>query len=208
MRATSSSDEEWSTVWKCYHILYVYFCVMIEMIASVKAGRVVIMRWKWSGLLCIRTKIFVRLLIFRDIAWEDSKDLRETSEIYTLTALWSRLRSILYCYLLTFGKLSMLIRSEVYYIVTYLFSGNWFDRFDSSSDSCACAVVTKTETGIQGCFIVFFVFFKGHLIIKTDTICQNNTSFDLNHLYRSIDVIATGVCVVLCYCEMLSESTL
>ena len=41
MRATSSNDEEWSTVWKCYHILYVYFCVMIEMITSVKAGRVV-----------------------------------------------------------------------------------------------------------------------------------------------------------------------
>ena len=68
---------------------------MIEMIASVKAGRVVTLtcpfynalKKKWSGLLCIRTKIFVRLLIFRDIAWEDSKELRETSEIYTLTAL-------------------------------------------------------------------------------------------------------------------------
>ena len=132
-----------------------------------------------------------------------TKDSEKWLSLYT-----DWLRRIFYCYLLTFRKLSMLIRSEVYYIVTYLFSGNWFDRFDSSSDSCACAVVTKTETGIQGCFIVFFVFFKGHLIIKTDTICQNNTSFDLNHLYRSIDVIATGVCVVLCYCEIVSESTL
>jgi len=34
-----------------------------------------------------RKKIFVRLLIFRDIGWEDSQDLRGTSEIYTLTAL-------------------------------------------------------------------------------------------------------------------------
>ena len=78
----------------------------------------------WSGLLCSRKKIFVRLLIFRDIAWEDSQDLRETSEIYTLTALWSRLRTILHCYLLTFGKLSMLIGSEVFSIVTYLLSEN------------------------------------------------------------------------------------
>ena len=57
----------------------------------------------------------------------------------SLYADW--LRSILYCYLLTFGKLSMLIGKEVYSIVAYLLSENWFD---ANSDSCACAVVTKS----------------------------------------------------------------
>ena len=49
------------------------------------------MRCKWSSLLCSRKKIFVRLLIFLDIASEDSQDRIRTSDIYTLTALWSRL---------------------------------------------------------------------------------------------------------------------
>ena len=35
----------------------------------------------------VRSKIFVRILIFRDIAWEDWQDLRGTLEIYSMAAL-------------------------------------------------------------------------------------------------------------------------
>ena len=67
MRATSSNDEQWSTHWQCYHL---FFCLMIEMIAKGQRG-------KRSHSNMSRKKIFVRLLIFRDIGWEDSQDLEE-----------------------------------------------------------------------------------------------------------------------------------
>ena len=35
----------------------------------------------------VRSKIFVRLLLFRDIAWEDLQGLRGISEIYSMAAL-------------------------------------------------------------------------------------------------------------------------
>ena len=47
---------------------------------------------------------------------------KDSEKWWSLYADW--LRSILYCYLLTFGKLSMLIGTKVYSIVTYLLSEN------------------------------------------------------------------------------------
>ena len=74
-------------------IITIFFGVTIEMKAKGQRGTrshciMSFLQCSANGLaslLCSRKKIFVRLLIFRDIAWEDSLDRRGTSEIYTLT---------------------------------------------------------------------------------------------------------------------------
>ena len=65
-------------------IITIFFGVTIEMKAKGQRGTrshciMSFLQWSANGLaslLCSRKKIFVRLLIFRDIAWEDSLDRR------------------------------------------------------------------------------------------------------------------------------------
>ena len=47
--------------------------------------------WPNSAIANSTTHVFHNAVSWHIIAWEDSQDLRGTSEIYTLTALWSRL---------------------------------------------------------------------------------------------------------------------
>ena len=93
-----------------------------------------------------------------------SKDSEKWLSLYA-----NLLRSILYCYLLTFEKLSMLIGSEVFSIFTYLLSEN---QLDGNSDhwrirsSHKNLIVVFTVLFLQ---LFVFVLYVGDLFKKSFT---------------------------------------
>ena len=90
LRQMMKNDQHFGNV-----TIFFFFCEMIKKTAKGQRGtrshsNMSFLQCAVNGLVsfaAVRSKIFVRLLLFRDIAWEDLQGLRGISEIYSMAAL-------------------------------------------------------------------------------------------------------------------------